>query len=84
MQVLDDPVVEEKTVELCKNSDYNEIKLAVQKASDIPDMDGKVMKVRNQDYALIPPTYMLDDHDSCAFIVDISKISCSCKYSIYI
>lgn len=79
MQLSDDPVVDEKTVELYKNSDYNEIKLAIQKAINIPDMEGKVMKVRNQDNALIPPTYMLDDQGSCHFIVDIAKINCSCK-----
>lgn len=77
----DDPIVEEKSIEFSKSSDYNTIKSKIQEASDISEMDGKVMKIRNQDYALIPPTYMLDDQNNCSdFIVDISKISCSCKF----
>lgn len=46
-------------------------------------MDGKVIKIRNQDGALIPPTYMLDDNNcSNTYIVDIAKITCNCKYTV--
>lgn len=66
-------------MELCETLDYNAVKLAILKACDIADVDGKVIKIRNLDRALIPPTQMLDeDNPNNTFIVDIAKITCQC------
>lgn len=71
--------MEEKTLELNKSHDYNEVKLAIQEACNISDMTGKVIKIRNKEGALIPPSFLLADSNTAnTFTVEITKITCNC------
>lgn len=74
--------MEEKIIEMNKSLDYHEVKQAIQVACNISDLDEKVIKFRNLDHILIPPTSILDEDSGDTFIVDITKITCNGMYYI--
>lgn len=73
--------MEERSVELDRNLDYNALKDEFRTICNLKENDNKVIKIRNADLALIPLISVLEDNTkNIPVIVDVTKVNYNGKH----